>query len=242
MPDEAAKTVPFECAGKHISVSIAFQPRDRLSISVNPDGSVTALAPANRSLDEVLEHLNKRRSWIARQRRHFQKYQPLPTEKRYVSGETHLYLGRQYRLRVHCSKDAAVSLVGKFFEVYVRTPKQPQVVAAAMQQWYQSHAERIFHNRMRVCIQTASALRLHLDVKLRVRPMERRWGSCSRAGLITLNSDLVRMPLHCVDYVVMHELCHLSIHDHSPAFFRLLSRCMPDWRRRKERLDSMVMG
>lgn len=241
MPDGTAQTVLVECAGEHVSVALAFQARERLSISVNPDGSVTALAPAGRSLDEVLAHLKRRRSWIARQRRHFEKYQPLPVPKRYVAGETHLYLGRQYRLRLTQADDMSVRLVGRFFEVHVRRPTQPQEIAAAMGAWYQSHAEAIFHDRMSRCTQMASALRLGTDVRLRARLMERRWGSCSKAGIITLNVSLVKMPLHCIDYVIIHELCHLRIHDHSPAFFRMLGRCLPDWRRRKERLDSAIL-
>jgi predicted metal-dependent hydrolase len=230
-----------EHAGEHISVSVEFRNRGRLSISVHPDGSVTALAPSSRTLDDVLTHLNRRRLWIARQRRHFKKYEPLPVEKRYVPGETHLYLGRQYRLRVHPSDDTSVRLVGRFFEVDIPTPKHPQPIAIAMREWYQSHAESIFQKCIRRCMQSASALRLPMDVKLRVKPMERRWGSCSKAGTITLNTDLVKTPLHCIDYVIIHELCHLHIHDHSPAFFRMLGRCMPDWQRRKARLESMVM-
>jgi predicted metal-dependent hydrolase len=241
MPDSSPQIVLVEHAGEHISVSVEFRDRDRLSISVHPDGSVTALAPAGRTLEEVLTHLNRRRSWIARQRRHFEKYQPWPVKKRYVPGETHLYLGRQYRLRVRQSDDTFVRLVGRFFEVHVPTPKQPEPVAAAMRDWYQSHAESLFQERLRRCVQSAISLRLSLDVKLRVKPMERRWGSCSKAGTITLNTDLVKTPLHCIDYVIMHELCHLRIHDHSPAFFRMLGRCMPDWQRRKDRLESMVI-
>lgn len=241
MPDSSSQIVLVEHAGEHISVSVEFRDRNRLSISVHPDGSVTALAPVGRTLEDVLAHLNRRRSWIARQRRHFEKYQPLPVEKRYVPGETHLYLGRQYRLRVHQSDDTSVRLVGRFFEVHVPTSKQPQPIADAMREWYQSHAESMFQSRVRHLVQTATPLRLGLDVKLRVKQMERRWGSCSKTGTITLNTDLVQTPLHCIDYVIMHELCHLRIHDHSPAFFRMLGRCMPDWQRRKDRLESVVM-
>jgi len=241
MPDPSPQIVLVEHAGEHISVSLEFRERERLSISVHPDGSVTALAPSSRTLAEVLAHLNRRRSWIARQRRYFERYQPFPSDKRYVSGETHLYLGRQYRLRLHRAGDASVRLVGRFFEVWVPAPDQPMAVAAALREWYQSHAESIFRERMRRCMQTASSLRLRLDVKLRVRPMARRWGSCSKAGMITLNTNLVKAPLHCIEYVIMHELCHLRVHNHSPAFFRMLGRCMPDWRQRKDRLDSLVL-
>lgn len=240
MPETSSQTVFLEYAGKHISVSLEFKERKRLSISVHPDGSVTARAPAARSLAAVLAHLHRRRSWIAKQRRHFEKYQPLPEEKRYVAGETHLYLGRQYRLRVHRSNDVAVKLVGRFLNVYVPTPQDRQAIATAMDAWYQSHAEPIFHGRVERCLEAAVSLRLK-EVKLRIRPMKKRWGSCSKAGRITLNTDLVKMPLYCIEYVIMHELCHLRVHDHSPAFFRLLRRCMPDWERRKERLESVVL-
>lgn len=241
MPDSSPRIVLIEHAGEHITVSVEFRSRERLSISVHPDGSVTALAPAGRSLGDVLTYLNRRRSWIVRQRRYFERYQPLPAEKRYVSGETHLYLGRQYRLRVHQSVDTSVRLVGRFFEVHVPTPKHPGPIAAAMTEWYQSHAESLFQERLYRCVQTAAPLRLGLDAKIRVKSMERRWGSCSKAGTITLNTHLVKAPLHCIDYVITHELCHLRIPDHSPAFFRMLGRCMPDWQRRKDRLESMVM-
>ncbi len=70
--------------------------------------------------------------------------------------------------------------------------------------------------------------------------MKRRWSSCSKAGTITLNTELVKTTLPCIDYVIMHECCHLRIHNHHPAFFRLLTRCMPDWQARKLRMESVV--
>lgn len=240
MPDPTRQTVLVEYAGQHISVDLEFRERKRLSISVHPDGSVTALAPSGRSLEDVIANLRRRRAWIAKQRRHFERYQPLPEEKRYVSGETHLYLGRQYRLRIQQADEVDVKLIGRFFHVHVPRHDEPRTVAEAMDVWYREHADSILHDRLDRCLASAASLRL-ADVSLRIRPMKRRWGSCSEAGTITLNVDLVKAPLHCIDYVIMHELCHLRVHDHSPAFFRLLGRCMPDWQRRKERLESVVL-
>lgn len=240
MPDFNHQNVLVEYAGEHISVDLRFRKRKRLSISVTPDGSVTALAPAGRSLEDVLEHLRRRRTWIAKQRRHFEKYQPLPEEKRYVSGETHLYLGRQYRLRIRQADETTVKLIGRFFHVYLSRLGEPHAIAEAMEAWYQLHAESLLRDRLDRCLESAISLKL-TKVSLRVRPMKRRWGSCSKAGTITLNIDLVKAPLHCIDYVIMHELCHRRYHNHSPAFFRLLSLCMPDWKRRKERLELVIV-
>lgn len=240
MPDTRAQTVLVEYAGEQIPVSLEFEERKRLSISVHPDCSVTALAPANRSAEDVLAHLERRRAWIARQRRYFETYHPLPEGKRFVSGETHPYLGRQYRLRVRRTSDVDVKLIGRFLNVYVPSPKEPKFVRAALNAWYRAHAEPIFLDRLNRCLESAPSLR-GIEPTLRIRRMTGRWGSCSKAGTITLSTELIKAPLHCIEYVIMHELCHLRVHDHSPTFFRLLGRCIPDWRRRKERLDSLVL-
>jgi len=235
----AKQTVFIEYSGGHIPVEVGFRDRKRLSISVHPDCSVTALAPAGRSMEQVLSHLKRRAAWIARQRRHFGQYQPLPAPKRFVAGETHLYLGRQYRLRIRKSADTSVKLSGQFFQVQLPEPSTPQDVEALLVGWYRDHALQVFGDRLRRCASRIRTLEHH-EIGVQIRSMKRRWGSCSKAGVITLNLELIKTPLHCVEYVIMHELCHLKVHDHGPAFFRLLGRCMPDWQSRKERLDSIV--
>lgn len=240
MPERPSEIVLVDFPEGPVPVTVQFRDRMQLSISVHPDGVVTALAPVHRSIDDVAAHLRRRQSWITKQRRHFEKYQPLPAEKRYVAGETHLYLGRQYRLRINEGGAASVKLVGGFFHVTIPQKEDTRSIASAMNQWYRLHAELIFRGRLEHCLDAAASLRVP-PIQLRVVSMKRRWGSCSSAGTITLNTDLVKTPLHCIEYVIMHELCHLRVHDHSPAFYRLLGRCMPDWRQRKERLESNVL-
>ena len=240
MSETAVQTILVEYGDQQIPVLLRFEERKQLSISVHPDGLVTALAPVDRPLAQVLSRIEQRRSWIARQRRRFEAYQPLPEEKHFVSGETHPYLGRHYRLRVRCSSHADVKLIGRHLNASVPSPDQPDSVRKALEAWYRAHAEPIYADRMERCREKVPSLR-HLDPTLRIRKMKRRWGSCSKAGTITLSTELIKTPLHCIEYVIVHELCHLRVHDHSPAFFRLLGRCMPDWERRKARLDSLVL-
>ncbi len=74
-----------------------------------------------------------------------------------------------------------------------------------------------------------------------IRKLTHRWGSCTKSGRVILNLDLIKAPIHCIDYVIVHELCHRQIHNHSLLFYSLLGRCMPDWEARKSRLESFVV-
>jgi len=240
MPNAPGRTVVVAHGALQIPVSVEFRNRKRLTISVHPDGLVTAFAPAECSLEQVAARLERRSSWIARQLRHFETYKPLPTPKRFVSGETHLYLGRQYRLRLYRASEESVKLHGRYLNVSVRTPREVDCVRGALDRWYRSHAEPIYRDRLVRCLGLAPAI-WRKEPRLRIRKMNGRWGSCSKAGTITLSTELIKAPLHCIEYVIMHEVCHLIVHDHSPAFFRLLGSCMPDWERRKQRLDAIVL-
>lgn len=240
MPEASSQTVVLSYGALRIAVSLDFAERKRLSISVHPDCSVSAIAPTHRSLRDVVAQLTRRSPWIVRQLRYFETYQPLPERKHFVSGETHLYLGRQYRLRVRRALEESVKLRGRYLNVFVRAPREIRSVRAALEGWYRSHAESIYLDCLIRSLAAVPSLRRH-EPTLRIRKMNGRWGSCSKAGTITLSTELVKAPLHCIEYVIMHEVCHLAVHDHSPAFFRLLSRCMPDWERRKERLDCVVL-
>ena len=70
--------------------------------------------------------------------------------------------------------------------------------------------------------------------------MSKRWGSCGKSGDILLNVELVKASLYCIDYVIMHELCHLRVHTHNNGYYKLLSKYMPDWKERKERLEKVL--
>lgn len=238
MHEEVSVCVYLEQGIERVPVPVTFSDRKRLSISVYQDGSVAAEAPLDTTLAQVEAHILRRQTWIVKQRRYYEEHRLFPVQKHYLSGETHLYLGRQYRVRILHDADHSVKLVGGYFIVHVPAPQEPQVIAAALGEWYQAHAEKIFMSRLDFLSTTIAPVRDIGEVKLRITNMKRRWGSCSQAGMITLNTNLVKAPVHCIDYVIMHELCHLRYHDHSPAFFRMLGRCLPDWSSRKERLDS----
>ena len=225
--------------GQRIPFQIEQRQRKKLAITVQPDMRLEVVAPEGSDTERVLQRVEKRAGWILRQWRYFEQFQPTLPGRRYVSGETHVYLGRQYRLKVHKGEAEQVKLIGRFLHVWCKDREDQSRIKSLVDGWYREHAERILDHRLRVCLEQCPSLRLSQEPRVTIRKMTHRWGSCTKAGNVLLNTHLVKVPVHCIDYVIVHELCHLQIHNHSPAFYRLLSRCMPDWERRKRRLEGL---
>lgn len=231
-------TVQF--GSQTIEFGLVFEDRRQLKIEVHPDRRVVVHAPTGKTIEAVEERVRGRAMWLLRQLDYFEQFQPLPPPKRYVSGENHYYLGRQYRLRVMEDRNQGVKLVGRYLYVCVTDPGDRTKVADRLQLWYRQHARRIFAQRAEQCFQKLKNEGVPFP-EVRLRQMPTRWGSYSRPGTILLNPELIKAPLYCIEYVITHELCHLKHPNHGRGFLRLLTRCMPDWERRKSRLELAIL-
>ena len=210
--------------------------RKRLRVVVSPDLTVEVFAPKTATDDAIRLAIQKKAPWIARILDKVEAYHPLPTPKRFVSGETFIYLGRQYRLKVEKGGKQPAKLLGRFLWVWVEEKADIQDIKKATDAWYRKRANETLDRYTEKCFAIASRHGVPRP-EMVIRTMRRRWGSCSPNGRITLNLNLLLAPVHCIEYVIMHELCHLKRHNHSKAFYTLLTRCQPDWRKRKETLD-----
>lgn len=224
-----------------IEYQVIYADRTTLAIHVHPDLRVTVEAPPHTAPATIKERVRKRASWILRQQRNFELYgfdQPL---REYVSGETHYYLGRQYRLKVlqsATSGESARMSRGRIL-IYVQDTQDHDRVKQLLENWYRKQARRVFQERLDEWYPKAARLGIEYTDMV-IRRMKSRWGSCTPAGKITLNLKLIQMPKVCIDYVIVHELVHRKYPNHSPEFYALLDRIMPDWRERKERLKSFT--
>lgn len=234
------KNLKISFGKMRIPVTVYYQERKRLSITVYPNKTVIAKVPLDRSGEDVLHHLQKRAAWIVRQLEYFDQFQPIPPERRYVSGETHYYLGRQYRLRIRQGKKSQVKLVGRFFLMEIPDPGDSRKAKKLMLKWYSQHARSLLQRRIDMYLQRFLQFGAPVP-EIKFRRMKKRWGSCLPNDVILLNTELVKAPIHCVDYVIIHELCHLVHPHHDKAFYRLLERFLPDWEKRKERLEKVVL-
>lgn len=223
-----------------ISYNLIQRDTHRITITVHPDKRVIVTAPIDRSMDEIRIRVKKKAPWISKQLAYFEQFQPLPVERKYVSGETHYYLGRQYRLKVIKDGSETVKLVGPYIRIFTKDRHNVERIRELLDQWYLDHARAIFDKRLQKCLDMARSLNIEAPPII-VRKLSKRWGSCTKAGKIVLNTELIKAPLYCIEYVIMHELCHLKAPNHNAKFYKLMSRYMPHWERRKKRLENFVL-
>lgn len=227
--------------GKHsIRYTVDWRDRKTLEIAVEPDATVSIAAPLSASLESIAAKVRKRAPWILAQQRYFDQFQPRTPERQYVSGETHLYLGRQYRLRVVRAEASSVKLMRGRIEVHSVRPESAEETRALLEEWYRGKARTKFVERMEACLERFPRPAAVRPRGLAIRVMPKRWGSMSGGGLLSLNVRLIQAPVEAIDYVVTHELCHRIEPSHSPGYFRILKRAMGDWEERKRRLERIL--
>ncbi len=194
---------------------------------------VIVRAPVEADLDKIGTMVLRKAPWILRQLSYFLSFRPMTPLRKYVSGETLPYLGRQYRLRVIEKNIEDVRLHGKFIEVHISDKER---VKDLLDEWYLDRARIRFHV---IALPLIERFRKY-DVSpatMEIREMPTRWGSCTPKGRIILNPLLIKKPRPCIEYVIIHELCHLVHHSHNAKFLALQAKEMPELEKWKERLE-----
>lgn len=224
--------ITFECKPRPLV-------NGRILIKVHPNCRVVVSAPQDTDDQQVLNAVEKRGRWIYQQLRDFRKQLEYITPRQYISGESHYYLGKQYMLKVIVapSDTQGVKMLRGKLEVTLRH-KSAEKVLQLLTDWYKARAREVFAKRLSAMLE--QALWVSDSPPLRILTMQTQWGSCSPNGRVTLNPNLVKAPRDCIDYVILHELCHLAEHNHSERFYRLMGQVMPDWEKTKKRLDGMA--
>lgn len=223
----------FDYGASRFSARVEFSDRKTLGISVLPDCTIVATAPTGTSPELITEKLEKRARWIRKQISYFEQFLPRTPERKYLSGETHLYLGRHYRLKFSEAPTKSLKLKGRYF-IASGPEMTPASAKRLMKTWYFEKAQVIFRRRLAECMFRFPDIQ---TPEIVIRNMTRRWGSMSGKSTLVLNQDLIRAPTECIDYVLVHELCHIKESNHSPKFWNLLGKKYPTWRSAKNKLE-----
>jgi predicted metal-dependent hydrolase len=208
----------------------------RIAIHVEPDGRVQVDAPSTAPLADVLSAVKKRCRWISQHVSAAKARLAHVLPREYVSGESLHYLGRRYRLKVIVDPATPLKAHMRGAFIIVAVPKRDStMIRSVLDAWYRQRAREVFAKRLPVIAELLQWV--HELPPVRLQFMKRQWGNCSPSGRITLNPALVRAHREAIDYVLLHEMCHLEHHNHSRAFYSTLDRYMPSWRQIKEQLD-----
>jgi len=229
---------PFsiQFGSRTIDFRLEYSDRKSLGITVTPEMEVLVKAPKNTPLEKVKEKIRKKAPWIIKQQSFFLSFQPKTPQRKYVSGETHLYLGRQYRLQVIIAVEESVKLMGKFIEVKTEDKSRTKNL---IDNWYLEKARTKFDEIATPLIERFKKYKVEPS-SIVLRNMPTRWGSCTPKGKIILNPELIKAPKGCIEYVIIHELCHLVHHNHTQKFIELQTKEMKDWEKWKIKLEKLL--
>lgn len=211
--------------------------RRSIKVHVHPNGRVQVDAPEAASLADIKSAVQRRARWVLKHLDEIEQRNRYVRPNQWVSGESMRYLGRRYVLKVIADPTArrtTCKLIGGQLRVQGRD-LNPAQVQKSVQRWYRERADQVFGRRL-----TQMVDRLPWTSESpnwRLVEMQTQWGSCSPEGSLLLNPHLVKAPTLAIDYVLLHELCHLQEHNHSARFYSLLDRYLPEWRSIKEKLD-----
>lgn len=236
MDDAVARTVFLD--GREITYVLERKEVKNLNLRIRKNGNVFVSANAKVPADEIDEFVCRKASYIFGEIKRFEelaRYRPKP--KQYVSGETFYIQGRGVRLQVLSAKKDSITSDGIYIFLAVKNPDDIEKKRRMVNHFLDQQCKVVFCEIIDELYPMFKKYGVEMPI-LRIRDMETRWGSCLvKKGIITLNKRLLEAPRNCIEYVIMHELCHFIHPNHSKSFYDFLTISMPDWKDRKAILE-----
>ena len=221
-----------------LEIRYEFKRSHRRSVvaKIRRDGVIEVRAPLLYRESEMIAFLNQHKRWIFN---HLDRLQNADNQqKKYISGEIHYYLGKQYTLQVVESNKNTVSIEGNSLVIRCKNLENldnSDYLETLLNKWYRVQAKMVFSELLPPILEKFKKYNVS-PAKISIRNMRSRWGSCSRRGNISLNMQLVKLNENCIRQVMIHEMCHLIYFNHQAGFYSLMEEMMPDWKIWKKEL------
>ena len=231
---------PFQYGNQSFSVSLKYSNRKTIGIAVCLDKKIEVTAPFGTDFALIQRVVNRKSQWIVKQLKKMERYQPMEQITEYTGGQTVKILGRDYMIKIVQIPDFEEEQIikeQKIIKVYIRDSNQRERVSLLIEDWLRNEAMLYIAQKFEQCYAQIKKYGIPKPLYY-LRYMKRRWGSCTFKGTILLNPEIFQLPSHCIEYIIMHELCHLKQKNHSRKFYHFLSTVMPDWEERAQALDS----
>jgi len=215
---------------KDIKYNLVKRKRKTISIYVERDGDVQVIVPERMSIEEVENAIELKRTWIYSKLTEWEYFNDPKVEREFVNGESFMYLGRNYRLEIVDNQDTSLKLYHGSFSLRKKDVKKANDV---FKQFYKEKGfpkiqERVEHYKKIMDVEPK---------QIRIIDLSNRWGSCTDDGGINFHWKTLMAPMKIIDYIVVHELAHLIYKNHSPEFWSVVDKIMPDYKEREMWLD-----
>lgn len=226
----------FKYGTTNIAFSVVFKNRKTMEIAVEPPDVVTVTAPVGTNKELILEKVQSKGSWIIQKLYSFKHMNCKQINREFVNGESFMYLGRTYSLQIEVDSSIRKSEVklyrGKF--VVKSKDKDEEIIKRSMEEWYRDKAKEIIEQRV-------SYYQRFFNVApkgIKIKEQKKRWGSCTSKNELLFNWRCIMAKSNALDYIIVHEMCHMYHKDHSKNFWDLLASVLPDYEIRKEWLKN----
>jgi predicted metal-dependent hydrolase len=223
----------------NIEFKVVYSRRRTLGISVLPDSSVVVRAPYRASLKTISRIIGDKAAWIIKHRDSYKQKDVRKLNGSFISGDIQLFRGKEYILNITESKKSFIQFIDTTIELGLDTPGDPLAVKRLIYKVYKEEALKVFPEILGVVLRTHENQKFK-PTGLEIRAMKSRWGSCSKKGIITLSTELIKLPDIFIEYVITHELCHLKHHNHGKEYYSLLSELFPQWKKVRKDLRNYI--
>lgn len=226
----------YEYGTETIEFTVEFSKRKTLSIEVSAPKVIRVIAPYGTEEDKILETVKLKSKWIVKKLFEIREMEYRKRNREYVNGESFIYMGRNYSLQIVVDESIRMPEAklwrGKFF-VHVKGNDSDQI-RLALENWYRDKAKEKIKERI-------AYYQNCFDEKPRrivIKDQQKRWGSCTKNNELLFNWKCIMAPSPVLDYIVVHEMCHMVHMNHSKEFWQLVKKVLPDYEQRKEWLKN----
>ncbi len=226
----------YQYGTEKIEFDVIFANRKTLTIEVEAPKSITVVAPEGKTAEEIIETVQSKSKWIVQKLFEIREMEYRKRDKQYVNGESFIYMGRNYSLQIILDEKntfpEAKMVRGKFMVTNIT--KDPETVKKAIENWYWDKAKRKVNERVKY-------YQSQFDMKPKrviIKDQKKRWASCTKDHQLMFNWKCIMAPSPVLDYIVVHEMCHMVHMNHSKEFWHLIKRILPNYEQRKDWLKN----
>lgn len=218
----------------NIAFDVIFRKRKTIQIAIDPPDKITVTAPNIMTKEQVLKFVESKGSWIIKKLKYLETLDYSNINKEFVDGELFLYLGKEYSLQIIVDPKimfAEVKLIDDKLILKVRN-NNSQEIRCILELWYKNKADEVIRSRVRY-------YQKYFDKepsRIKIKEQKRRWGSCTFKDELLFNWRCIMADLDALDYVVVHEMCHMVQKNHSKDYWKVVASVMPGYKAQKKYL------